>query len=302
MRNITAVNAFTDPVTTLEDGDPVVELSTDPTSQALTNRTHNLNLRTTAVEAALHTYSAASHRKGVASGILGLGTNGEAIIGPTTVADALTVSCSADFGVGLRSTVSGGTAYAVYGLASNAGGVGVFAQAPNATGVALMVDSTSGKAIDATSAKSSVFRNTSGNGTLNAVTDDSLELTENLLLSGSIPAVSTLMGKRLTPGNLLRAWGNVTAQGSSAPTVNDGYSFTAAANGAATVRITIPTMANDDYAVTFGSDIFSGVAVMPFINAKTTSTFDVKFALVSDGSIVGTDTGIVFHFAVHARS
>lgn len=45
MRNITPVNAFTDPVTVLENGDPVDQAGTQSTIQALTDRTYWMNLR-----------------------------------------------------------------------------------------------------------------------------------------------------------------------------------------------------------------------------------------------------------------
>lgn len=47
MRNITPVNAFTDPVTVLENGDPVDQAESQPTIQALANRTYWLQLRQT---------------------------------------------------------------------------------------------------------------------------------------------------------------------------------------------------------------------------------------------------------------
>jgi hypothetical protein len=50
MKDITPVNAFTTPVEIIEDGDAANGTNFETTAQALTNRTHNLNLRVTDLE------------------------------------------------------------------------------------------------------------------------------------------------------------------------------------------------------------------------------------------------------------
>lgn len=69
MRNITPVDTFTAPVSVLEDTDPVSESSTQPTIQALTNRTENCNTRLVALGT-----------KDTASGVVGLDSNKHATI------------------------------------------------------------------------------------------------------------------------------------------------------------------------------------------------------------------------------
>ncbi len=139
MRNITAVDTFTDPVTVLEDGDPVVAASSEPTAQALTNRTEHLKNLVDAIG-----------ERDTADGFVGLDANRHAVIAAAGGSNVTALTGTGDgTGAGLEGT-GGATAPGVKGTGGASSGAGVDGTggAAGTSGVKGTGGATSGKGVE----------------------------------------------------------------------------------------------------------------------------------------------------------
>lgn len=148
MRAITDVDNFVDPVTTLEDGDPVTETSTDPTTQALANRTRNLKNRIDAIAAALNTFSANSHRKGYAGGVVELGPNSEVVLGSGALYTLTSLNNGAGGSSAIAAVAAAAGVSALYALTQDATAIGLLIQAEGVGAVIQTSGSGHGISID----------------------------------------------------------------------------------------------------------------------------------------------------------
>lgn len=154
MRNITPVDAFTTPVTTLENGDPVDESSTDPTSQALTDRTYFLQQRLNLVTDGSGTMTANQASSSAAVLTVAQTGNGNGIEASTAGGSgfairatgsgssaAILVNSTGGSGAGVQVNKSVGAGAAVVGsvTGSATGSAGVFSQGANATQACVLI-------------------------------------------------------------------------------------------------------------------------------------------------------------------
>lgn len=251
MRNITPVNAFTDPVTTLEDGDPVSASSSDSTEQALTNRTHNLNQRLIPIEAKV----AADYLKNVAGGLIGLDSNTHAVITATGGGATAFTGTGNGAGAGLAG-IGGATGAGVTGQGGSTSGIGVSGTGgPGSIGVQGTGGTGNSIGVRGDGTGTGVGGYFDGQGTGTGASDDAVQLAQNLRLAGSNPVKTTGFSNRLTPLNTPKAWGRIVYDigGSITGTSGlvDAFNVASAATQTAnSVRVTFATaMADTNYTV-----------------------------------------------------
>lgn len=118
--------------------------------------------------------------------------------------------------------------------------------------VELRARGTNNRVLDAYGSGTAAAARFTGQGNGAGASDDSIELVQNLLMSGSNPAIATAFLNRLTKKNIVKAWGIFTC--TSVVTVNDGFNINTTTtdffNVGTVVRVQFAqAMANATYAV-----------------------------------------------------
>jgi len=118
--------------------------------------------------------------------------------------------------------------------------------------VELRARGTNNRVIDAYGSGTSPAARFTGQGNGAGASDDSIELVQNLLLSGTNPAIATAFLNRLTKANIVKAWGIFTC--TSVVTVNGGFNINTTTtdffNTGSVVRVQFAqALANANYAV-----------------------------------------------------
>lgn len=334
MKNLTAVDTFTDPVQSLEDGDGVVGGNSEVTAQALTNRTKNLDSRVAAIVAA----------KDQASGYIGLdsdkhaavtatGSNKTAFtgtgngtgagvsgVGGATSGAGLSGTGGAPNGAGVTGQGTGsGTGVSGTGGASSGNG-GTFAGgATNGHGVAgtgvgtgagtrgiggLSGVGCRGISDGATEVAplTKLGGHFSGVGTGTASTSDAVQVDQNIKFAGANPGGTTAFLNRLTPANVTKAWAKLTSGGAGAPTLVAGFNVASSARiDNANISVTFAqAMADANYVVVFDVP-FGNLSYKTMNTAKTVNGFQVLWKNETTGAITDNSSGLEASFVVYAR-
>lgn len=206
--------------------------------------------------------AAGVHATGGASGV---GGNGVVAVGQAQ-ASGVDATGGATNGTGVVGRAGGGTGIGVAGRGSGSG-AGVFGWG-GATGVGVLAQA----GTDATGPTRSVaVQLTNGDIDLDSVVD---------------PDSNTALTNRITPKNVLKAWGTIGISAATV-TVDDGVNITGgavstnlggAAHGGDTIDITFASaFANSNYAVVFGDVLnTSTVPCHPFVYAKSPTVLSIQ--------------------------
>lgn len=331
MRNIIPVDEFTDPVTVLEDGDPVVAGSSEPTAQALTNRTVNLQTQLTTLDANLSADIAAldaiavkvdgNNTAAIAAGVAAsraaltlTGNNGFQGLDATGQGAAAGVKGTggatgpgvqgvggATSGAGVTGTGTAGNAAGVVGSGqgSGAGVTGTGGGTAGAIGVRGTGGASNGIGVRGDGTGTGVGGYFDGAGDGSSASDDAAELAQNLKMSGSNPASTTGFSNRLTKKNIAKAWGLIATNGVGGVSVSDGFNISSVALiGTTAIQVNFATaMASANFAsVVSGQG--QGIAST---FTKTTGGVRINFASDFAGTLYNLSTGtFLFDLVVFA--
>lgn len=221
--------------------------------------------------------------KGTSAGTGGRGVYGVAGSGNSVGVEGL----GSGSGAGVMATGSQAAGIEAYGGGvSSANGSGIFTQGGAANG----------KGIEAYGVGTGAGGLFDGQGSGTGASDDAIISKQNIKFDGSNPSSSTGFSNRLTPLNVVKAWGCVRTSATT-PTVDAGFNISGASYpGGGVTRISFATaMANATYAVMMTLDVLSGW----YISARTTTYFEV-ITFTTNNSTPSDPTGnnITFMFDV----